>query len=98
MGMSRKDFELCTPLEFRAIWDKWSAHEELMERAAWERTRWLMLAEMQPHTKRELQVRDVLKLPWDEQPDPGRQREQEGATAGDMGERYEKAKEKYGLK
>lgn len=94
--MSRRDFELCTPVEFRAIWDSWRSHEELQERAAWERTRWLMLAEMQPHTKRELQVRDILKLPWDEEPDPLRQGET--AADGDTANRYEQAKARYGLR
>ena len=34
-------------------------------REAWERARWLMLATVQPHSRKRLKPTDVLKFPWD---------------------------------
>ena len=94
MGMSRGDFERCTPSELRAVWDRWREAEELRNREEWERLRWQMLCTLQPHSKKELTVQDVLQLPWDREIKKDKKPESGEATRA----RFERAKERYGLK
>lgn len=96
IGMSRTDFERCTPSELKAIWDKWQEREEAKTRDEWERLRWLMLYVTQPHSKKVLELEDVLKLPWDKLKqtiNPDRPQSDEDARS-----RFEAAKKRYGLK
>ena len=94
MGMSRKDFESCTPSEFAAIYDKWQKKEELCNRDQWERLRWQILYSLQPYCKKDLTVQDVLKLPWDQSK---KEEPKEPVNAEETRRRYEQAKRKYGL-
>lgn len=63
-------------------------------RDEWERLRWLMMYVVQPHCKKSLELEDVLKLPWDKQKRQTKKPESEE----DARSRFEKAKERYGLK
>lgn len=46
----------------------WRERQESFSRDAWERARWLGTVSVQPHVRRSLSPRDLLKLPWDEPP------------------------------
>jgi hypothetical protein len=64
IGMSVKDFDGCTPHEFKIIMDEW---EKSHVRDEWERTRMMCLCMIQPHTSEKLSARDVMKFAWDKE-------------------------------
>ena len=66
IGMSREDFERCTPFEFYKAWERWAEAKRDAERNEWERTRVLALFAIQPYAKNNLQAHDILPFPWDE--------------------------------
>ena len=95
IGMSRDDFERCTPSEFYAVWHQWHAQQERMERGSWERTRTLALVYVQPYSKHTLSAHELLPLPWDEESrDESRTKPDSAETA----RRYAAAKLRNGLK
>lgn len=51
IGMSREDFERCTPFEFYKAWERWAEAKRDAERNEWERTRVLALFAIQPYAK-----------------------------------------------
>ena len=59
MGMSLEDFDLCTPPEFKKIFEKWREGEEQQMRRSWEQTRQLALCMLQPWSKNKLEAEDV---------------------------------------
>jgi hypothetical protein len=65
VGMSLRDFERCTPSEFKAVWEAWQGREQRRERTSWEQTRLLCTTLLQPYSKKALRVRDVMEFPWD---------------------------------
>lgn len=70
--MSVKDFCRCTPLEFQEIIRQWHECRNAGMRDAWERTRFLATAMLQPYSKRQLRPTDILKFAWDApRPDAG---------------------------
>ena len=45
----------------------WRESREQTSHEGWEQTRWLGTMMVQPHVRRSLSPRDVLKLPWEEE-------------------------------
>ena len=97
MGMSCKDFERCTPTEFRWVWEKWNETEERRERGAWERMRYQCLCMLQPYSRKRMSVEDVMVFPWEKKEET---REGDAVVVSDaeLMERYAEARERYGLK
>ena len=94
IGMSRKDFEQCTPMEFYKVWEHWAQYERDAERNEWERTRVLALFAIQPYTKGNIRAHDILPLPWDVE----HKEEREEVSKEEFCARFEAAKKRYGLK
>ena len=66
--MSLQDFDLCTPLEFEKIFEKWRLRSEAAVRRSWEQTRQLAAIILQPYAQKTLQPSDVMTFEWDEEP------------------------------
>lgn len=96
IGMSLDDFERCTPLQFEAIYNNWQRRATMVDRGNWERARMECLCVLQPYSKKSIQAKDVMRFPWDDEPDE--EEEKQSESNEDMAERYEKAKKRYGLK
>lgn len=94
--MSIKDFDACTPGEFKAIADSWKQCYESQERVMWERMRYQCLCILQPHSKNQLRPIDILQFPW-ETPSETKQQAQE-LSAEEIKKRFAEAKRRYGLK
>ena len=94
--MSIKDFDACTPGEFKAIADSWKQCYESQERVMWERMRYQCLCILQPHSKNQLRPIDILQFPW-ETPSETKQQAQE-LSAEEIKKRCAEAKRRYGLK
>ena len=94
--MSIKDFDACTPSEFKAIADSWKQCYESQERVMWERMRYQCLCILQPHSKNQLRPIDILQFSW-ETPSETKQQAQE-LSAEEIKKRYAEAKRRYGLK
>ena len=90
--MSVQDFCRCTPSEFRHIYDSWNDKETKREQRNWERTRLLCCYIIQPYSKKEIKVTDVIKFPWEEKAE-----EKAPITDEELHERYKAAKERLGL-
>lgn len=94
IGMSREDFERCTPIEFYRAWERWAEARRNAERSEWERTRVLALFYIQPYTKGNVHAHDILPFPWDEEQTAKR----EEVDREEFNARFEAAKKRYGLK
>ena len=94
--MSIKDFDACTPGEFKAIADSWKQCYESQERVMWERMRYQCLCILQPHSKNQLRPIDILQFPW-ETPSETKQQAQE-LSEEEIKKRFAEAKRRYGLK
>lgn len=94
--MSIKDFDACTPGEFKAIADSWKQCYESQERVMWERMRYQCLCILQPHSKNQLRPIDILQFPW-ETPSETMQQAQE-LSEEEIKKRFAEAKRRYGLK
>ena len=70
VGMSMKDFDRCTPLEFSEIAKAWHCHQEALMHMSWEQTRYLMTSIMQPSNSKKLNPRDVMIFEWDKKTPP----------------------------
>lgn len=66
MGLSLPDFCALTPEEWDAVCRSWHESREALERESWERVRWLGAVTVQPHIRRSISPRALLRLPWDE--------------------------------
>ncbi|WP_135472775.1 hypothetical protein [Duncaniella freteri] len=97
IGMSRNDFEECTPSEFSGIYEAWSHREERLERGRWERTRMECLCLLQPYSKRTLKPKDVMNFPWDNPKDDSAAGSGTDETREEIMTRYREAKRAYGL-
>lgn len=96
VGMSLSDFERCTPLEFKAVWEAWQEREQQRERGSWERARMVCTMVLQPYAKQALRPRDVLPLPWDDEWATEEPRTE--LTHEETARRYAAARERFGLK
>ena len=95
IGMSRDDFERCTPFEFYEVWSRWGLQHRDNERGAWERVRVMALFFIQPYVKSKLTAHDILPLPWDEEESSGKAEE---ISKEEFKRRFEEAKRRNGLK
>lgn len=97
MGMSLKDFDLCTPPEFKKIFEKWREGEEQQMRRSWEQTRQLALCMLQPWSKNKLEAEDVMVFSWERAAAP-QHSEQKAMTAFERKRHYEEVKKARGLR
>lgn len=93
IGMSRDDFDRCTPSEFYEAWNRWATLHRDGERSSWERARVLAMYIIQPYTKSKLTARDVLPFPWDDEGE----KQAVDISPEERKERFEAAKKRYGL-
>lgn len=96
IGMSRGDFERCTPLEFHEVWRMWAEHEHDMEKDRWERVRILASVFIQPYSKRSVKPKELLPLPWDSE--GKKESEKEEMSKEEFNRRYAEARKRNGLK
>lgn len=68
--MSYDDFCRCTPSEFSAVAAAWSRNRESLVHQSWEQTRKVVLAALQPYSKKTLRGPDVLPFSWDKKKTP----------------------------
>ena len=94
IGMSRRDFEQCTPSEFAEVAERWHAQQQFQEQSEWERARWTGMCILQPWSKKTLKPRDIATFPWEEKTT----HKKETLTPEEERARYEAAKQRYGLK
>lgn len=66
MGMSLEDFCRCTPGVFRAVYDAWFAHQEMLMHRDWEVGRFVAMMAVQPYSKKALKPTDLITFPWDQ--------------------------------
>ncbi len=66
--MSVTEFERCTPDELSEIFESFSKEREDRIKGDWERTRQLAGLLLQPHLKKKVSPRDLMKFPWDNEP------------------------------
>lgn len=90
--MSLDDFCRCAPAEFKAVADAWRRETERRERSGWERTRMQCLCMIQPHSRKRLSARDVMRFPWDAE-----EVQEEKLSAKEIWERFERVKREQGL-
>lgn len=65
VGMSREDFERCTPLEFTRIVQAANEKAEVAIRAGWEQTRAQVISVANLFSKKPINMRKAWPLPWD---------------------------------
>lgn len=95
IGMSRGDFERCTPFEFHEAWRLWAEHEQDMEKGRWERVRILAAFAVQPYSKKSVKPKELLPLPWDSE---AREEAKEEMSKEEFNRRYAEARKRNGLK
>lgn len=95
MGMSCRDFERCTPTEFRWAWVKWNETEERREHGAWERMRYECLCLLQPYSRKRMSVADVMVFPWERE---GKDVVCDVVSDEEIKDRYAAARSRYGLR
>ncbi len=93
IGMNLRDFERCTPSEFKAVYDCWKSREESSERGKWERVRMQCLCSLQPYSKKSLQASDIMEFPWEKEEEKVSPR----ISNDELLERYKAAKKRFGL-
>lgn len=64
-GMSMADFCNCDFDEFESISKSWHEMTEYREREEWERMRILAAICIQPHTKKRITPKQLIRMPWD---------------------------------
>lgn len=65
MGMSLSDFCALSPSDFRTANKSFLELEEARSRDCWEKTRMLATIAVQPYSRKRLDPRSLLPLPWD---------------------------------
>lgn len=99
MGMSLQDSDLCTPLEFEKIFERWRLQAESDVRRSWEQTRQLAVVILQPYAQQPLCARDVMKFEWDdEEAGGGKICEKSAEERAAERRHYEEVKKARGLK
>lgn len=66
VGMSREDFERCTPLEFTKIVQSADERTEAVIRAGWEQTRVQVVSVANLFSAKAINIKQAFPLPWDE--------------------------------
>lgn len=67
VGMSEAEFWDTTPRFLAARHEAFMSHHESLERANWERSRFLALFISAPHSRKKLSVYDLATFPWETQ-------------------------------
>lgn len=67
VGMSREDFERCTPLEFAKIVQAANETTEAVFRAGWEQTRVQVISVANLFSKNPINMKKAWPLPWDQE-------------------------------
>ena len=68
LGWSEEQFWLSDPATLSAAMSHKSESEEALQRAEWERTRWMVSVLMAPHNKgRALHPQKLITFPWEAQ-------------------------------
>ncbi len=93
VGMSRADFSACTPSQFSLILKFHRKKQESKSRESWEQTRFLACVLLQPHSKKNIQPRDVVVFGWEQQKESPNSAQGRNGTKED----FEAAKKTYGL-
>ncbi len=96
VGMSMKDFERCTPSEFREVFDAWKQQHDQRERREWECARMTWYWAVYPYSKKGIKLTDLAKFPWDKEQEKTQPKKQE--TMEEIKANFEKAKKRLGLK
>ena len=65
VGMSLRDFDLCSPLEFEEIVEQWKRGQDAHMQASWEQARFVAMASLQPFCKKSLKPSDITVFPWE---------------------------------
>ncbi|MBR3292569.1 MAG: hypothetical protein IKI66_10395 [Bacteroidales bacterium] len=66
MGMDLESFRQCTPGEFRAVYDSWFSHQEMLMHRDWEVGRFIATTAVQPYSNKPLKPTDLIRFPWEE--------------------------------
>lgn len=69
--MSREDFALCTPDEFKAIYDAWYQRDEVEMQRSWEVGRFVAAVMVQPYSKKQVRPADLAQFPWEKKDSGG---------------------------
>jgi hypothetical protein len=65
--MSLPDFSVLTPEQFNVVYLAWFRRDESLLRDGWERTRFIAVALLQPHSKKRIKPTDLVVFPWEEE-------------------------------
>lgn len=63
--MDLESFRQCTPGEFRAVYDSWFGHQEMLMHHDWEVGRFIAATVVQPYSKKPLKPTDLIRFPWE---------------------------------
>ena len=66
IGLRPDDFRTMTRDEFDAVWLAFNKEKEYEIHDGWERTRMHASICIQPHVRKKVQPKDLMKFPWDE--------------------------------
>lgn len=73
VGMSYNDFCRLRPFEFKAIAEQYNKARDLEQRGAWERTRIIVCSYFQSKTRKRVDPKTAMPLPWDADARPKRE-------------------------
>lgn len=93
LGMSLQDFCSCTPSEFKKVYEAWRDNAQRLMREGWEQTRTICICSMQPYSKKRLDPKNIMPLPWDRK----QKKKEPEMTREERKARYEAAKKRYGI-
>lgn len=65
MGMGLDDFCGLTPGEFRAVYDSWFGHQEMLMHRDWEVGRFVATMAVQPYSSKPVKPTDLIAFPWE---------------------------------
>ncbi len=65
MGMSMDSFRRCTPGEFRAVYDSWFSHQEMMFHHDWVVGRFVAAIAVQPYCNTSIKPTELFPFPWE---------------------------------
>ena len=88
IGLPYNDFCGLTPEEFGHVYEAYSSQREADRKDSWERARLMTTIMIQPHLKKKLTPQQLLRLPWDAEPQE-RKANNPQPTAAESKERFE---------
>jgi len=72
IGLRPDEFRLMYVDEYTAVARAYERHQEQLLRDGWERTRMLASICIQPHVRKRIPPKELLKFPWDDKPKESR--------------------------